>query len=118
MCVLRLFDEQRLDEMGGRLVQPLQFLLGVADVNLRDVEKGLLLVGAEKWRHTGQHHVGKDTDTPTRKGKKKKNEICITFNDNSFHEADLAELLERPGYIHSTHAEKYYTMLYFMQCIK
>lgn len=65
LCILRLLDEQRLDEMDGRFVQPLQFLLCVADVNLGDVEKGLLFVGSQEWRHTSQHHVGKYTDTPT-----------------------------------------------------
>lgn len=91
LCILRLLDEQRLHEVDGRLVQPLQFLLCVADVNLGDVEKGLLLIGSQEWRHTSQHHVGKDTDTPTRKKKKTdENEISITFYDNGFQETELA----------------------------
>lgn len=94
LCILRLLDEQRLHEVDGRLVQPLQFLLCVADVNLGDVEKGLLLIGSQEWRHASQHHVGKDTDTPTRKKTQiRENEISIPFYDDGFQETELAGLL-------------------------
>ncbi len=45
----------------------LQLLLGVADVDLRDVEEGLLLLVPQERRDPRQHHVGQDTDAPVRR---------------------------------------------------
>lgn len=59
-----MFAEQSLDEGHGGLVQLLQLLLGVAHVELGDVEKRLLLVLAQERRDSCQHHVGQNTNTP------------------------------------------------------
>lgn len=56
--ILWMFAEKRLDEGHGGLVQLLQLLLGVAHVELGDVEKRLLLVLAQERRDSCQHHVG------------------------------------------------------------
>ncbi len=65
--LLWLFDEQALDEVDGGSVQMLQLLLSVADVDLRDVEEGLLLIVPQERRDPRQHHVRQDTDAPVRR---------------------------------------------------
>lgn len=64
LVLLWLFDEQGFDEVYGGSVQMLQLLLGVADVDLRDVEEGLLLVVSQERRDSRQHHVRQNADAP------------------------------------------------------
>lgn len=59
-----MFAEQRLDEGQDGLVPLLQLLLGVAHVELGNVEKRLLLVLAQERRDSRQHHVGQNANTP------------------------------------------------------
>lgn len=58
------FPKQHLDEGQSCLVQLEHLLLGVAHIELGNVEKRLLLVLAHKWRDSCQHHVGQNTNTP------------------------------------------------------
>lgn len=61
-----VFNQQGLDEVNSQRGDPLERVLRVVDVDLRDVEECLLLVVTQKGRLMRQHDVGQDPDTPER----------------------------------------------------
>lgn len=61
-----VFNEQRLDEINSLRGNPLKCVLWVVYVDLRDVEKCLLLVIAQEGRLAGQHNVDQDPDAPVK----------------------------------------------------
>lgn len=66
-----VFNQQGLDEVDGQGGDPLESVLRVVYVDLRDVEECLLLVITQEGRLTRQHDIGQDPNTPVRERRRK-----------------------------------------------
>ena len=62
-----VLDEQGSDEVHRQRGDALEGVLRVVNVDLGDVEECLLLVFPQERRLAGQHDVGQDPDTPSRR---------------------------------------------------